>query len=939
MKTTMWWSGAQQHTEGTARGGLQAKFVRVLLCILLPFSLATLAGVTFIEYQASRQSARDTEHRIEEGIADKARVLTENHALALSGLVAENAFVDVNELVEGAVSRDQDVLYGLFVAVDGRPWAYVSPSTRAAGGHRMVTPGDLSELGLAGGKALSALETQRRVHAFGDEVLEFAAPVLDEGELLGTVRYGFSTRRTHKALELSRDRATRTLLTTLLTMSALTLLGGILGSWFVRRALARVAKPLNALTDAAYAIAAGNRDVRVNVKSGDELEVLASAFNSMQEANQSALEQLEAKTEQALEAARLKSEFLANVSHEIRTPMNGVTGLVKLMLEMPLQGKLRRYVETIDASSSALLTVINDVLDFSKMEAGKYTLHREPFEPRTAIQDVVELHGARAAEKHVELFHRVAADVPRMIQGDVDRFRQVLNNLVGNAVKFTDRGEIFVDVRVESRQDSDVTLHVSVQDTGIGVPERDLQSIFDAFSQVDGSLVRRHGGTGLGLAISKHLVEMMGGAIGVQSELDVGSRFWFTITGHIEQEEERVKEPLPPRKSALLIEANQRLRELIKEHLESWGIVCEALASADPAQPGLDALLHSGRSFDVVITGESARLSELRMLLESLEANARARVPVLAITHSSFTGDYRDAGLSLLGPLHKPLRMSELYNCLQKALCGQVELPSAEAHAKARHKRDSSNKILVVEDNEINRFVAVEQLQDLGYEVDVASDGREALAKVAQRAYLAVLMDCQMPEMDGYTATREIRKREAGTGRHQLIIALTAHAMASERQRVAAAGMDDYLSKPLRGNALERMVARYVPLDAAPTPEHEKPAMTSPILDTPPAAPLAPGGRRSERLMRMCQHELPKQVEDVVSAIEHRDAGNLRAAAHKLKGAALVIEASPLAEVAERLEKAAEQQSLDLCAELQALLRRCLSDVLVALNLELEKYA
>jgi signal transduction histidine kinase len=375
--------------------------------------------------------------------------------------------------------------------------------------------------------------------------------------------------------------------------------------------LTQISRPLRALTDAANTIAQGRRDVRVEVQSDDELEILAAAFNEMLEANQRAFEQLEAKTEQALEASRLKSEFLANMSHEIRTPMNGVIGLVKLMLGMPLDGKLRRYIETIDASSTALLTIINDVLDFSKMEAGKYTLHEAPFDPRVVVQEVAELLSSKAAEKGLEIVYRIDKSVPTRVTGDADRFRQVLNNLVGNAVKFTETGEIFIELRVESRTDSKVTLHVLVNDSGIGIAEKDVTSIFDAFSQVDGSMVRKQGGTGLGLAISQRLVEMMGGSIGVWSRPGMGSQFWFTLRcGVAEPQSEPAPQTFTTGKSALVIEANHRWREVIREHMQMWGLECEALPNVQIGLTRVSDYIRSGKKFDIVVVGTPAGVLE-----------------------------------------------------------------------------------------------------------------------------------------------------------------------------------------------------------------------------------------------------------------------------------------------------------------------------------------
>ncbi|MFT3926416.1 MAG: ATP-binding protein [Myxococcales bacterium] len=607
-------TNANEHVLTRAkRGTLQAKFMRVMLGIMLPLSLAMLVSVTYVNYRANEESARETQRLIRAGIVEKARVLTENHALALRGLVADNAFGDVSSLVEQAAERDPDIVYGLFLAADNTPWAYISPTQKAGA----ATARDLkryAELGLTVAQLHPEKASERAVRLFNQDVLDFAAPVSEDGELLGTIRYGFSTQRMHRELATARARADQALNAMLLTVAGLTILGIALGALLVRKALQQVSKPLNELTGAAYTIAEGRRDVRVQVSSGDELEILAAAFNHMLEVNQRAFEELEAKTEQALESARLKSEFLANMSHEIRTPMNGVMGLVKLMLGMPLDDKLRRYAETMDASSTALLTIINDVLDFSKMEAGKYTLHEAPFEPRIVVQDVAELLSTRASEKGLEIIYRVAKDVPDRIKGDADRFRQVLNNLVGNAVKFTETGEIFVELRVDERTDDEVVLHTVVNDTGIGIAEDDVKTIFDAFSQVDGSMVRKHGGTGLGLAISKRLIEMMGGNVGVWSRPGMGSQFWFTLKSGVEASANQPHKASHTGRSALVIEGNHRWRENHSRAHGSLGHAVRDGAQRQDRAPSLERARASGsdlRRGGSRLAGGSTRAADL----------------------------------------------------------------------------------------------------------------------------------------------------------------------------------------------------------------------------------------------------------------------------------------------------------------------------------------
>ncbi len=596
-------------------------------------------------------------------------------------------------------------------------------------------------------------------------------------------------------------------------------------------------------------------------------------------------------------ADRAKSEFLANMSHEIRTPMNGVLGMVKLMQTQPLQGKLSRYVQTIDASANALLTIINDILDFSKLEAGKYSIQSVRFEPKVVIQEVAELLASRAHDKNIELVYRVDPSVPRTVVGDPDRFRQILNNLVGNAIKFTDDGEVFVNAVIASQGSGEAVLRVAVHDTGMGIDSADLPKLCEVFSQVDASMVRRHGGTGLGLAISKRLVSAMGGEIEVESQLGVGSVFTFTLrVGLDEREESRSTDfDLLPGKRALIVEASPRWREVIGEHLRAWGIGHELVEAGATALERLTAATSGAAPFDVVVVGIDVRDISVSDLVKSVRSGPNSnKVPIIVLTTLRSDLSLSDVERQFVTQLQKPIRFSELYNCLAGSLSGNFKQDPVAQLGPAKQGR--SKKILVVDDNEINQFVATEELERLGYRVEIASSGLEALAKVQQGGFLAVLMDCQMPVMDGYTATREIRKweRETNVGRTP-IIALTAHALVDERERVFNAGMDDYLSKPFRSASLEKILVHYVQKeDAAARPEAE----------------LTAGVKRSEKLIKLFLEKVPSQLEALGTAIEADNAGDVRALAHKLKGSCLAIEAGPMAEIAEALQKMADARTV-----------------------------
>jgi len=884
-----------------ARHTLNRKLLRIVFAVFVCVAASTVSVVIWLSTQSEARRLADIEAQVHANIASKAKVLVDSHALALRGLVADNAFTDVRQIVETAVEGDPDIVYGVFVASDGTPWAYSSPTTH---GLNKADPQAIvehwQELSLPPGCWKSKQPSQRTTTQFDQEVFEVARPILDDGEVAGMIRYGFSTRPLKEALAKVRTESRSTLHTMLLWVISSTLLSTLLGFFLVSRASSRIVQPLKGLTKAAESIAAGESGVRVDVRTDDELEVLARAFNHMQEANEDALKRLRDAMEAALEASRLKSEFLANMSHEIRTPMNGVIGMIRLILKMPLEGKLRRYAETVDASASALMTIINDVLDFSKMEAGKYTLQSVPFDPGVILQESVELLANRATDKRLELVYRRAPGVPQIVTGDPDRYRQILNNLVGNAIKFTERGEVFVDLTLDEEDPESYVLRTVVQDTGIGIAPEDQAKLFSAFSQVDGSMVRRYGGTGLGLAISKRLVEMMGGKIDVFSERGVGSKFWFTIRVKRSAAPARPSlAALPDGRRALIVEASSRWARIIEEHMLAWGMKCELFHDGRPALERL----HHGERFDVAVIGAQLLDIPIEAFVKELrKVPAAKELPLIVLTQLGATATLTEVENEVAAQIAKPLRLSELYECIVGAFAGG-HLRTAGARPRRQTVQNRGKRILIVDDNDINQFVAVEQVEQAGFEADVAGNGAQAVELAKAGKYAAILMDCQMPIMDGYAATRAIREWE-GDRVHTPIIALTAHAMAGERDKVLAAGMDDYLSKPLRPHSLERMLERYVgetaePVVVADADEHEK-----------PAAALDMSIERSEKLVTLFLTRVPENLAEIEAGLLLADARRVREKAHKLKGSCLAIGAELMAHEAEALQFEAERSDL-----------------------------